>query len=132
MIDIGKHKYKDYIDNPELSFNLYVENFDTDSPTNVNYDWVFHNTNVTVDYGNFKNRDRYDYLEQLIKQSMSIVKHGSVFMLLNDNVEYTDGLYISYSFTEVGNILYRLGYKFGFDNTDFSNVYKLIILNNKF
>lgn len=129
-IDVGKHKYPEHTASD--SFNLIKGNFDSDYPTDVRYDWVFHVTNLTVDYGNFNGRSRYEYLESVIRKSLSIADKGAVFMLLNDNNHAHADLYITFSFTEISNILFRLGYKFAFDNSDFPNVFKLVIFNNTF
>lgn len=127
MIDAGKFKYSNQLND---SFKLVVDNFDAGTQYDDKFDWVFHITNLTVDYANFNGRDRYEYLQSIIMNSLNICNEGVVFMLLNESNELD--AHITHSFDAVARILYRLGYKFAFDNTDFSNVYKLIIFNNKF
>lgn len=137
-VDVGKFKYQNLIDKDTVNesgnkkFELLNLNFDTDTEITNRYDWVFHITNLTIDYGNFKNRSRYEYLEQLVMKSLEIANEGVIFMLLNENAEFKDDLYINYSFTEISNIMFKHGYKFAIDNTDFPNIFKLIVLNNKF
>ena len=71
-------------------------------------------------------------IEKILKKSLSVSNEGVVLMLLNSNSNLQDNLYMVYSLGEISEILYRSGYKFAIDNTDFSNIFKLIVLNNKF
>jgi hypothetical protein len=132
LIEVGNTKYS----------NLSVENFmlmnlqfNPQYPTDVTYDWVYHITDLTLDYGthdelNTNPLKRYEMLEWNIVKSLELCTVGCVFMLLNDK-ENSQG-YLNYSYSPITEILYRLNAKFAFDNSDLPNVTKLVILKQPF
>lgn len=132
VIDVGKYKYANLIETKSDFFSLENVNFSENTELSTKFDWVFHITDMTIDYGNFNDLSRYEYFEKILKKSLSVSNEGVVLMLLNSNSNLQDNLYMVYSLGEISEILYRSGYKFAIDNTDFSNIFKLIVLNNKF
>jgi SAM-dependent methyltransferase len=133
-IEVGTKKYSDVLKNSDLNMNLDIQTFDTEIyPENMkSYDWIFHITNLTLDYGyweqGIKSSQKYVYLEKIIDKTISMSRIGSVFMLLNDyNMTET---YIHYNIGSVSDILLERGMKFAIDNSDLNNIFKLIIFNN--
>jgi len=135
MIDVGTKKYQSLINSGNIEFRH--AKFDSSYPVTEKYDLVFHNTNMTVDYGVYpnlmQNNNRYEYLSQMIQKSLEMSNIASVFMLLNDNNSSdTSDSYIHYSYGGISKILYDLNVRFAIDNTDFSSIIKLIVFNNRF
>lgn len=132
MIDVGIKKYQSLVNSGNIEFKH--SRFDLSYPVTEKYDLVFHNTNMTIDYGVYPNlldgNNRYEYLSQMIQKSIEVSNVASVFMLLNDN-SLTD-TYVHYSYGGISKILYDLNVRFAIDNTDFSSIIKLIVFNNTF
>jgi SAM-dependent methyltransferase len=131
LVDVGKQKYSEISSNFILLNQAFTQNY----PTDFTYDWVFHVTDLTLDYGVHSEvttnpLKRYEMLEWNIIKSLEISKIGCVFMLLNDK-DITEG-YLNYSFSPITEILYRLNAKFAFDNSDLPNVTKLVVLKESF
>lgn len=123
MINAGRQKY------PDLS--LSTRQFDiNDEDNGATYDWVTHITDLTVDYGFIGQTNQYDYLDAIIRKSLSKAKIGTVFILLNDS-NRTDE-YLHWNIGSVAQMLLFMGVRFAIDNTDFPNMYKLIIFKNPF
>lgn len=132
LIEVGKKKYSELA--PD-KFILLNQKFSSEYPTDIKYDWVYHITDLTLDYGvhsevNTNQLKRYELLEWNIIKSLELCKIGCVFMLLNDK-EHTEG-YLNYSYSPITEILYRLNAKFAFDNSDLPNVTKLVVLKDSF
>lgn len=131
MIDVGKHKYSNL-----NNFNLEIGKFDTQYPSDAIYDWVYHITDLTINYGvipdlnPFDGDNRYILLKDMIIKSLEISEKGVVFILLNDREEYDS--YLTYSFDKISEILYELNVPFGIDNSDMHNVFKLTVLKTHF
>lgn len=124
MINAGKKKYPDLrLDNQIFD----IKQFQTEGRK---YDWIFHVTNLTVDYGFMGDANQYDYLDALVRKSINESNIGSVYILLNDG-QRTDN-YLHWNIGSVSQMLLFMGVRFAIDNTDFQNMFKLIIFNNPF
>lgn len=131
MIDVGKYKYSNL-----NNFNLKLEKFDSAYKSDVMYDWVYHVTDLTINYGiypdfnPFEGDNRYILLKEMIQKSLEICNKGIVLILLNNKETYDS--YLNYSFDKVSEILYGLNVPFGIDNSDIPNVFKLTVLKTTF
>jgi len=131
MIDVGKYKYSTL-----NNFNLKLEKFDSEYQVNSIYDWVYHVTDLTINYGikpdlnPFDGDNRYIILKEMISKSLEICNKGVVLILLNDKETYDS--YLNYSFDKISEILYELNLPFGIDNSDIPNVFKLTVLKTAF
>jgi len=132
MIEAGRQRYADMLSTSDGKFNLETKLFDVEDLTETQnkYDWIFHVTNMTVNYGYIVPFDQYEYLERVIDKSIRESNKGSVFVLLNDH-NSTD-TYLHYNIGAIANMLHERGVKFAIDNSDFPNMFKLIIFNNPF
>lgn len=134
-IDVGNKKYAHHIENESTKFTLEAGTWPYDFKDDVQYNWIFHNTNITLDYG-VMGDDKYSYLEKMIESSLKMATNGVVFMLLNEGEYHQDdeliAEYIRFSYDGIFNILSKMNVKFAFDNTDFKNIFKLIIFNEPF
>jgi len=133
-IKVGKHKYSNL--NLDLHANVFNSDWLSERPDFM-VDWVMHITNLTVDYNLysdiFTENRRYDYFKEMLSLSMRIARSGAVFILLNDNQENSaENQYLTHSFSELAKVLYGMNYAFAIDNTDYSNIFKLLVYNNKF
>lgn len=132
MVQVGNQKYRGFYNNEK--FNLIESIFNDNFNNEVKYDYVYHITDMTVDYGIWPNLQtdgvQYEFLKNMIIKSYDLCNVGMVFMLLNDK-EYNEG-YISYSLSPVSKVLYDLNLKFAIDNTDIPNVFKLVVLKESF
>ena len=131
MIDVGKFKYVNL-----NNFNLQLEKFDSTYKSDVTYDWVYHVTDLTINYGvypdlnPFEDDNRYVILKEIIRKSLEISTKGVVLILLNNKESYDS--YLNYSFDKISEILYELNLPFGIDNSDIPNVFKLTVLKTTF
>lgn len=131
MIDVGKHKYSSL-----NNFNLKLEKFDSTYKSDVVYDWVYHVTDLTINYGIYPNLNpfevdnRYILLKEMIQKSLEVCNKGIVLILLNNKETYDS--YLNYSFDKISEILYELNLPFGIDNSDIPNVFKLTVLKTTF
>tara|TARA_Y100000389_G_C17404848_1_gene487474 strand:- start:490 stop:1260 length:771 start_codon:yes stop_codon:yes gene_type:complete len=131
MIEAGRQKYSEVLASNEIeNFNLETKLFDVNEVDDTIYDWIFHVTNMTVNYGYTVPFNQYDYLEQIIDKTIQQSNKGSVFVLLNDH-NATES-YLHYNIGSVAKMLHERGVKFAIDNSDFPNMFKLIIFNNPF
>lgn len=132
MIDIGKKKYSQTYST--FRYNLQAAIFNNYLETGQKYDYVYHINNMSLDYGLwpdiYAGENRYDYLKMMIQKSLELCNVGTVFILHNDSTDPAGQL--TYSLTPVSNILYDMNLKFAIDNTDVSDMYKLLILKNSF
>jgi SAM-dependent methyltransferase len=132
IIQVGKRKYSELYnsDNFNLKTDIFASNFQTDE----RYDYVYHINTLSIDYGiwpELSDEDnKYQYLKLLIEKSLEVCNIGVVFMLLNDTNDKT--MYHTYSLDNVSKILYDMNLKFAIDNTDLSNMYKLVVLKQSF
>lgn len=125
-IKVGSEKYASYTDGFRLMKGVWPDEFPTEKGE---YDWVFHNTNLTLDYGVSQDAP-VEYLKRIIENSLDVCNRGVVLVLLHRD-SGTDNGYVKYSFDDVASILQPMGVKFAFDNTDFKNVFKVIIFNEQ-
>lgn len=130
MIEVGKYKYDFLIEesNSEFfEFALKSEVFDENYDETTKYDWVFHNTNITMNYGNIQT-DQYEYLEMMIRKSLNICNVGSVFMLLPETSNNNESDYIFYKRSRIVEIINAIGVPYAIDCTDSTSFFKLILL----
>lgn len=124
LINVGKVKYQE---TPQFQLeNRFFSPYALDETRK--YDVVFHIHDLTLNYGVFQNERpnaKYEILEQYIYQSLKICNQACVFILMNDNA-ITDQLN-HFSFTPVSQILFDAGVRFAIDQTEFPNMFKLII-----
>lgn len=132
MIQLGNLKYSEKYQNSQ--FKLDTVPFHSQFQTNQTFDYVYHIANMSSDYGVYdslhQNDNRYHFIKSIIEKSLEICNIGVVMMLLNDK-EQNEG-YVTYSLEQLSKILYDSNYRFAIDNTDIHNMYKLVILKNKF
>lgn len=132
MIGVGQHKYSQTYST--FRYNLQEATFNNQLTTGQKYDYVYHINTMSLDYGLwpeiYSEENRYSYLKMMIDKSLELCNLGVVFMLHNDGIESSGQL--SYSLTPVSKILYDMNLKFAIDNTDVSDMYKLVILKKSF
>ncbi len=124
MIDIGKTKYPDY--------NLITKNYhDIDINTEQNFisDWVFNVINLTVPYG-YYNGEPFQQFVETLEISLENCNHGVVFILLNNKSEFPG--YIQYDTSELIQHIDKLNLRYAVDNTDFKDIFRLVIFKNPF
>jgi len=108
---------------------LMNEVFNSDTKFNTIFNWVFHLTDLTLDYGVSSYTDVYDNFRSILEKSLSICTEGVVFMLLNGTDAASES-YISHNIGKIAEICNSMNLKYAIDHTDFSNIYKLLILKN--
>lgn len=130
-VDVANQKYAHHISDDSTDFNVIHGIFPNDfEDVKTKYNWIFHNTNCTLDYGVIGD-DRNAYLKRLILKSIEYCTDGVVLMLLNTNDDADDD-YVRYSYDDITEILFPLNLKFAIDNTDFKNIFKVMIFNEQF
>ena len=132
MIQLGQYKYSEKYSS--FRYNLQASIFPNTFSTSEKYDYVYHINSLSIDYGIWNNvffdENRYEYLKQILLNSLEICNIGVVFMLYNDSME-TPGQ-LTYALSPVSKILYDMNLKFAIDNTDVPDMYKLVVLKNSF
>lgn len=120
-VDIGKYKFKDF-----LNFNLISGNILEYSGT---HDICVINSIFENNYDNHTT-DKYEYFKEILIKALDISDLGVVIIALNDR--YPNEPYITHNMSEIVKILTELELKFSLENTELPNVYKVMIHKQSF
>lgn len=120
-IDIGKYKFKDF-----QKFNLIAENVLNYSGT---HDICVINSIFENNYDNHS-ESTYDYFKKILYKALDISDIGVVIVALNDR--FKNEPYTTFNMAEITSILTELELKFSIENTEFSNVFKIMIHKQTF
>lgn len=123
MIDVGKQKY------PKL--NLANETFNISEESDEYHDWIFHINNLIIDYG-LSDLEYNTYVKSIIDKSLKMCNIGTVLFLLNSKNHSEEGIFLYSDMNIIIKKLFDSNLRFAIDNTDFENLYKIIIFKQPF
>lgn len=125
IIEIGKEKHAKLLsDQFKLENKLFDHTFQVE---NELYDWVIHCTNLTLPYQSIT--DYHEFFMRMVEVSLRNASKGAVFVILNDSIRTEN--YIHFSIGRLFDMLLAKEYQFAIDQSDFSEVTKIVVLSNQ-